>query len=193
MIRRLLIYLFIILWSLIGASALVEIYHSAKNHWFTTAAEAAFWVNTLIVAPILLLARQMRLGIVFFWVLTLGIYLSAKTFLDPAHTHAFLLVVMIPFIEELLFRVYLPHFYTLFTTRFTASYLSVCFFSYLHCDPTFTRLFHWDVGLVLGPFLLGCLCQVMWHLTQSFTLIYATHMLANLFALILTFSDDKVL
>lgn len=72
-------------------------------------------------------------------------------------------ILWIPVVEELVFRVGLGDaFRRVAGSPLWGSWFSAVAFALVHADPTLSRLSHGEIGLPLGPFLLGLLCEAVY-------------------------------
>lgn len=206
---------------LIAASLLIsvcfaEIYHAAaffvEQPWI-----AAALVNTVFAALVFWrlwrrvgLARQTQdlvLGrwtfpmwtaflpaiVVFFGALAL-VSLSSM-FGTPLHGEwswvQLTWLLWIPLIEEIVFRVGVGNGLRRIGGILWGSYFSALVFSLVHLHPTVQRVAAGEIGVALGPFLLGLCCEGMWCRTRRLGPIIAFHAACNATALVFTLGDKR--
>lgn len=93
--------------------------------------------------------------------------------------HMMTLVLFIPFVEELVFRVGLGGALRRMGGNLWGGYFSAVLFSLAHSFPTWERLIGGQSGLVLGPLVLGVYLEWLWIKTGNFWAIWLFHAAAN--------------
>jgi membrane protease YdiL (CAAX protease family) len=73
-----------------------------------------------------------------------------------------LTIVWIPVVEEIVFRLGFGSWLRRIWSGWMGMYCSALFFAWMHSQPTLERLSEGHLGLPLGPFVLGCFCEVIY-------------------------------
>lgn len=100
-------------------------------------------------------------------------------------------ITWIPVVEELFFRMGVtPFIYRyILKHRFWSAYFSVVLFSWIHSLPNWERLSAGSGGLVLGPFILGIFCELIYDSSGKILPAIFLHSSCNFAVLILQWSD----
>lgn len=94
-------------------------------------------------------------------------------------SNPWLVVVMVPIVEEVVFRKGVGSFIRKRWPGWGGIYLSALFFGALHTSPSFGRLVAGDVGVALGPFLLGIVCEILLMRTRLLMFPILFHSFCN--------------
>ena len=92
----------------------------------------------------------------------------------------------IPVVEEIVFRGGVSPLFRRVTNPLWSAYFSSLVFAFAHNVPTFYRLVRLDVGIPLGPFLLGLCCEGLVFWTRSLWPGIAFHCACNATVLVFT-------
>lgn len=98
---------------------------------------------------------------------------------------------LVPWAEELCFRGGIGGFYRRMLPGLGGVWLSAATFALAHADMTTQHLLHGRVGLPLGPFLLGLLCESVYLLSGSLLPAIAVHAAANATVIIFEKFDPR--
>lgn len=162
--------------AVVSAIALAELYAPLRPVFDAAWLAPAVVHSVLAAAVLLLLARRgklkeaFRLDSLLPFAPTLGILggtglmiLASRQFGEPATSSAtvpWAWVLWIPAVEELVFRVGIGDaFRRVSGSILWGSWFSAVTFALVHADPTLARLSHGEIGLPIGPFFLGLLCE----------------------------------
>ncbi|MBQ47330.1 MAG: hypothetical protein CMP10_07655 [Zetaproteobacteria bacterium] len=102
-----------------------------------------------------------------------------------------LYIVVVPVVEELVFRGGLSRILTKYYGDFWGRYASVVIFAWVHSMPTLSDLVSLNTGIPLGPILLGAICEYMVKKTGRITLSIVTHAVCNGTVLIFALLDER--
>lgn len=194
--------------SLVVAVALGTLYAAARS-WVQPAWLAAALVHTGLAIPVLMvLARRgalkgalglgpwqayiptavIVLGVVF---LTAG----SRLFAGPAESISIDIepawILWVPLVEEIVFRVGIGSSLRRLGSPLWAIWFSALVFAMAHGAPTLSRLAAGEVGVPLGPFLLGLLCEALYLKTGRLLPIVALHAACNATPLLFALLDAR--
>ena len=85
----------------------------------------------------------------------------------------------IPVVEEVVFRGGISPLFRRVTNSLWGVYFSSLVFALAHSAPTLTRMIRFEVGIPLGPFLLGLCCEALLIWTKSLWPAIAFHCACN--------------
>ena len=101
-------------------------------------------------------------------------------------------VLLIPVMEEYIFRKQLTTFYkSKLKARALGAYLSVFIFSFLHTQPSLQDLYTLNIGLAVGPFLLGGVCEILVFFSKSIIPAIIFHCICNASSYVFTMLDSR--
>jgi membrane protease YdiL (CAAX protease family) len=100
-------------------------------------------------------------------------------------------VLWIPLVEEVVFRLGIGRIFTRLLPGLGGLWFSSLTFALAHVPVTFSGLLHGDVGVPLGPFLLGLICQTMIIRLRSIWPSILMHMACNGTAVIFRVMDGR--
>jgi len=193
-------FILLISYTLLLALALGSLYQFIEHRFLLTDWIAAAWVNAVLaVVVVSMLSRNelwqacrinqsrliLALAPAVFWMggaffLTrLPGALPAPQMSGDIGQQLVALVMFIPFVEELVFRVGLGGFLRRIGGNLWGGYFSAVLFSLAHSFPTWERLMGGQSGLVLGPLVLGIFLEWLWIKTGNFWAIWLFHAAAN--------------
>ena len=101
------------------------------------------------------------------------------------------LVIVVPLVEELLFRGGFGLYFVKKVGAWWGSYWSALLFALCHSNITLSNLFSANFGVPLGPFLLGFLCQFLFTKSGSIWPAIALHISCNLTSFIFRWLDHR--
>lgn len=110
---------------------------------------------------------------------------------EVTHADIWAFVLVIPLVEEVVFRIGFGSVFRRYGGPIWGAYFSALLFALVHTLPTPEKLFSLQIGLPLGPFLLGLCAE--WLYTNSSRLwpIYAFHAACNGTVLIFQLIDAR--
>lgn len=88
-------------------------------------------------------------------------------------------VLWIPIVEEWVYRVGAGYYFRSRLGLMAGSYLSALVFSLMHSQPTLAHFASFQVGLPLGPLLLGAICEVIYMKSGKILPAILFHMICN--------------
>jgi membrane protease YdiL (CAAX protease family) len=88
-------------------------------------------------------------------------------------------VLLIPFVEELAFRVGIGHFFRKYGGPLWGAWFSAALFAWVHTQPTWSGVMTGELGIPLGPFLLGLICEYLYLRANSIWPIILMHAVCN--------------
>lgn len=88
-------------------------------------------------------------------------------------------VFIVPIVEEYFFRLGIGTHLRRYAGVLWGSYFSAMLFSVVHSYPTVARLMDGQIGLLLGPFLLGLICEALFGYVRRLGPAIAFHMACN--------------
>lgn len=88
-------------------------------------------------------------------------------------------ILCVPFVEEIFFRGGIGAWYRRLMPGIAAGWLASATFALAHSGLTLSHIAQGQVGLPLGPFLLGLLCEILYILSGSLVPPIAVHVAAN--------------
>src|SRR5690606_2634558 len=84
-----------------------------------------------------------------------------------SHPEAFIFIVIVPLLEEIVFRLGFGEFFRRKAGDLWGAYFSALLFALVHTLPTPANLFSLQIGLPLGPFLLGIINERLYIKSSS--------------------------
>lgn len=100
-------------------------------------------------------------------------------------------VLWIPISEEIVFRWGAGSILKRVGGMFWGSYFSVILFTLQHSNPTLQNLLRLNIGLALGPLLLGICCELILAYTGRIGAAIAFHMICNFSVVIFNLLDSR--
>ncbi len=100
-------------------------------------------------------------------------------------------VLLVPLVEETLFRGGFSKIFRSIGDKWRGIYFSSIFFSFCHTLPTFSSFMELDLGLLLGPFLLGIICEYIYSKSNSLIPCVIFHMSCNLSVAVFYWFDTR--
>lgn len=88
-------------------------------------------------------------------------------------------IFIVPIVEEYFFRFGIGTHLRRYAGVLWGSYFSAMLFSVVHSFPTVERLIDGQIGLLLGPFLLGLICEALFGYVRRLGPAIAFHMACN--------------
>lgn len=111
-----------------------------------------WWHAYLPAAAVLLLALAA--------VVVSRVFVSGASYFQPS-MQQIAWVLWIPFVEEIVFRLGTGAFFRRLGGKIWGSYFSAVVFAVVHTRPTISRIIAMQVGVPLGPLLLGFCCEAL--------------------------------
>ena len=199
----------LILLCVVTAVALAELYLPFKGQ-FAEPWLAPAWVHTALALLVVgLVAKRRELGEVF-GKAPLVAYLPAVLVLfgagllvivsrqfgsatpRPTAVTPWAWLFWVPIVEELVFRVGLgTAFRRIGRSVVWGSWFAALAFALVHADPTIEHLRLGQLGLPLGPFLLGLACEALYVKTGRILPSMTLHAACNATALVFAFGDER--
>ncbi len=198
----------LILLSVVAAVALAELYHPLRPVFAPTWLAPAVVHSVLAVFVLFLAHRRGKLREIFridsllpflpALVILAGVgimILASRQMGDPTASTATLpwaWILWIPVVEEIVFRAGIGD-----ALRRTSgsllwgSWFSAVTFALVHADPTLARTLAGEVGLPLGPFLLGLLCEALYVKTGRLLPVILLHAVCNATAALFALGDAR--
>jgi len=106
--------------------------------------------------------------------------------------HWFLAIILIPTVEEYIFRKQLSSYLKKqFSPAWLGSYCSVFIFSFAHTHPLIKDFYSFDLGIALGPLLLGVICEFLTHYSKSILPAIVFHGICNASGFIFGMLDSR--
>ncbi len=96
-----------------------------------------------------------------------------------SHPEIWAFIVLIPLVEEIVFRVGFGQFFRKYAGNVWGAYFSALLFALVHTLPTPEKLLTLQIGLPLGPFLLGLCAEWIYIKSSRLLPIYAFHAVCN--------------
>lgn len=96
-----------------------------------------------------------------------------------SHPDAWAFIVIIPLVEEVVFRIGFGAFFRRYAGVLWGAYFSALLFALVHVLPTPEKLMTLQIGLPLGPFLLGLCTEWIYAKSSRLLPIYAFHAACN--------------
>jgi membrane protease YdiL (CAAX protease family) len=101
-------------------------------------------------------------------------------------------ILWVPIVEEIVFRVGIGEaFRRISGSAFYGSWFSALTFGLVHADPTLSHVLQGQLGLPLGPFLLGLLCEALFAQSRRILPAVALHAVCNATALLFARGDAR--
>lgn len=88
-------------------------------------------------------------------------------------------VLWVPVVEEVVFRAGFGPFFQKYAPGFWGVWFCALLFAWVHTLPTLGNLIQGNVGLPLGPFLLGFICEYLRLVGRSLIPVVLFHMVCN--------------
>ncbi|MFW7382063.1 MAG: type II CAAX prenyl endopeptidase Rce1 family protein [Oligoflexus sp.] len=107
------------------------------------------------------------------------------------HWQDSLVLLLIPIIEELVFRFGLGNLLKRILGSFWGGYFSILLFAWVHILASAPSELSNYLILPLGPLLLGLTCEVLWQRSQKILVPILLHIAANMTALIFHYGDPS--
>ena len=118
--------------------------------------------------------------LVFFVSFSLALMEAEKPYNElPLSFRSFLLIVVVPCAEELVYRLGLTQLFSRIGGRFWGAYFSVLVFAVMHGLPSLDRLLSLELGFYLGPFILAILCELLFGWSNQLFPAILLHMACN--------------
>lgn len=195
-------------WSLIAAVALAELYKPLRPYFEATWMAPAVVHSLLAVLVLFLVKKRGKIHDLFRLqpyvaflpavVILAGVgllILISRQFAAAAQVEQSIpwaWVIWVPVVEELVFRVGIGDAFRRSSgSLLWGSWFSAVTFALVHSDPTLTRLMSFDIGLPLGPFLLGLLCESIYAKTGRILPAIALHAVCNATAALFAVGDAR--
>ena len=103
----------------------------------------------------------------------------------------FVTIILVPIVEEVVFRLAIGGWIRAMWNGFGGYYLSALFFGMIHATPTIGRIVEGQVGVILGPFLLALICEWLYYRTKSLLAPILFHGVCNGSVLIFMYTDPR--
>ncbi|MGE0171140.1 MAG: lysostaphin resistance A-like protein [Oligoflexales bacterium] len=101
------------------------------------------------------------------------------------------LVLWVPAVEEIVYRGAFGRAFRKLGGPFWGGYFSALFFSLMHTLPTWDRVLALQIGLPLGPLLLGIICEYLYFKSGRILVPIAFHAVANFSVVVFSLSDSR--
>ncbi len=198
----------LIVLSVVSAIALAELYHPLRALFPETWMAPAL-VHTALAAVVLFLAhRRGTLRTMFElkpWIaylpaavvlggVALLVFVSRLTGNAPTGDAAlpWAWILWIPVVEELVFRAGIGGaFRKVSGSALWGAWFSAVTFALVHADPTLSRVAHLELGLPLGPFLLGLLCEGIYVKSGRILPVILLHAVCNATPVLFAHGDAR--
>jgi membrane protease YdiL (CAAX protease family) len=189
--------------SILTAVAIGEFY-SVWTHWLSLEPwKSLLILHSLLSVVALLTSRSLRRSFAlkgrFLWVFFPAALIVGGAFIlvildrrDSIQTEglewqfALLSCSLIPIVEEIVFRGVLSPVLTHKNHPVWSMYFSALVFALAHSSPTISRVINLNVGVPIGVFLLGFICQWLYRRTSSLLPAISFHCACNLTVIIFT-------
>jgi len=102
-------------------------------------------------------------------------------------------VLLVPIVEEIVFRQGLGTFFRKIGGVWWGSYFSAFTFAFVHSSPTLDRIAGGSIGLALGPLLLGLACEAVYLVGGRLWGAVALHAACNFTVVIFLMGDGRIL
>lgn len=103
----------------------------------------------------------------------------------------FYTLIAAPILEEIIFRVGFGSYFRKIAGNLLGGYFSALLFSIMHSDPTFQRFLSGEAGVLLGPFLLGIICEYLFLKTGRLMPVVLFHMACNSTVVVFMLIDSR--
>lgn len=199
----------LILMLLLGlATVLAELYRWVGQGW-DPSWYGALIVNSILAVAVLVVrfdvlrARPVvswrLMGLLYFPAVALALFPWLMILLVPGNATMnvtiypsdWLMLLAVPVVEEIVFRVGLGDFCRRRYGLGLGGYLSAVLFGYVHSLPTWDRLWAGEVGVVFGPLLLGLACEFLYSTGRRLLPIVMLHMAGNASVIIFRIYDPQ--
>lgn len=107
------------------------------------------------------------------------------------HMRQIFWIFWIPIVEEIIFRAGIGNYFQMKFPGFWASYFSVLVFALAHSFPTIQNVIDLNLGLPLGPMLLGIVCELLYRKSGSLLVVIIFHAICNSSAVIYSVLDAR--
>ena len=102
-----------------------------------------------------------------------------------------ILILIVPIFEEIVYRIGIGQIFRSVGGNLWGGYFSAMVFSLVHGLPTKDHMLSLQLGVFLGPLLLGAICEYTYIKTRSIIPCIIFHMLGNTAALVIMSLDMK--
>ena len=116
--------------------------------------------------------------------------LGQPTVRDDLATHV-AWIVWIPIVEEIVFRLGIGAWLRSWLGEIWGGWFGAVLFALIHASPTFENITKGPLGLPIGPFLLGLMCEFLFAASGRLWPIVAFHAACNSTIVIFALGDDR--
>ena len=132
------------------------------------------------------------LAVLVFCVLAIfGASFYDKPWRGTVAAHQYLWVLWIPIVEEIVFRLGIGNCLRRWAGNLWGSYCSALCFALAHTLPTWDRLSAGEVGVPVGPLLLGAICEFIFVRSKSLVPCIIFHAACNASVPLFTYFDQR--
>jgi membrane protease YdiL (CAAX protease family) len=116
---------------------------------------------------------------------------SSEATKQPIASHQWYWFLLIPVIEEIVFRAGVGTIFRKMGGFLWGSYFSVILFSLVHSGPTLERVAAFKFGIILGPLILGFFCEILFVMYGRLGPVIALHMVCNGSVIMYSLTDAR--
>ena len=158
--------------------SLLIVYRRKISAWFFTRHDYRFYFPALAVLIFCVLA-----------ILASSFY--TKPLRGTVDAHQYLWLLWIPIVEEIVFRLGIGTWLRCWAGNLWGSYCSALCFALAHTLPTWERLSAGEVGIPVGPLLLGVICEFLFVRSKSLMPGIVFHAVCNASVPLFTYFDQR--
>lgn len=100
-------------------------------------------------------------------------------------------ILWVPVVEEIVFRAGFGEFFQKYAPGFWGIWFCALLFAWVHTLPSMGSILQGNVGLPLGPFLLGLICEYIRIIGRSLIPVILFHMVCNGTVVIFSLTDAR--
>jgi membrane protease YdiL (CAAX protease family) len=100
-------------------------------------------------------------------------------------------VLWVPIVEEVVYRGFIGKWFRKYGGNLWGTYLSAALFAFVHMLPDWRENWFQEIGVPLGPFVLGLCCEYIYVKSRNITAAVAFHMAANASVIIFSVTDAR--
>ncbi len=157
---------------------LLAYYRRNLSMWFFARHDFRFYIPSLVVLIFCVLA-----------IFTASFYGSPMRGMVAAHHYLWL--SWIPVVEEIVFRLGIGGWLRRLAGNFWGSYCSALCFALAHTLPSWERISAGEVGVPVGPLLLGAICEFLFVRSKNIMPCIVFHAVCNASVPLFTYFDQR--
>lgn len=121
----------------------------------------------------------------------LGASFYARPLRGTVPAHHYLWLIWIPIVEEIVFRLGIGSWLRSLAGNFWGSYCSALCFALAHTLPSWERISAGEVGIPVGPLLLGAICEFIFVRSRSLMPCIVFHVVCNASVPLFLYFDQR--